>query len=176
MKFTAALLALAAAIAAPLASAQCTGANALILGNLTIASTTKRTSVNGGARIVQRFTVKNAGPNSAVVGVGAPYDPLNTLIKGTAKVSGTKAVTLSAAAATTTAPILPQRVTSGPTTGITIPAGKTLKGTIVWKAPTCVNPSPSNFVFGPATVAIFADPLNCNKQATAATVCIVFRP
>lgn len=175
MKFTAALLALVAAIAAPLASAQCTGANALLLGNLTIASTTKRTSVKGGSRIVQTFTVKNSGPNAAVVGVGVPYDPATTFIKGNAKVPGSKAVALQAMPASAGPPALPQRVTSGPTNGISIPAGKTLKATVSWKAPACVTPSPTNFIFGPAVVAIFADPLNCNTMATPATVCFLIR-
>lgn len=170
MKFTAVLVALVAAVAAPLASAQCSASNQLLLGNLTITSTIKRTSVKGGARIVQSITVKNNNAASVVVGVGSAYNTNNTVAKGTARVKGTKTITLQVLPATSGPPALPARVTSGPTTGITIPTGQTLKATIVYKAPKCVNPSPTNFAFGPAAVALFADPTNCIKTANAITV------
>ena len=165
MKFTAALLALVAAIAAPLASAQCNAANTLLLGNLTIASKPiKRTSVNGGARIVQTFTVKNAGPNAAVVRLtqDTTLAPA-TLIKGTAKVAGSRAAPLTQPAGT---------VTSSTATGITIPAKKTLKATVAWKTPRCVNPSPSTFTVGIPTVHIFSEQ-SCLKRPSGATATTV---
>lgn len=126
--------------------------------------------MNGGARIVQSIIVKNANAAPVLVGMGTGYDDANTVIKGTAKVPGSKARTLQMLPATSGPPAMPTRVSTGPTAGVTIPAGKTLKATIAYKAPTCVSPSPKNFAFGPAAVAIFADPANCFKTANPITV------
>ena len=99
MKLTAALLALTA----PVATAAnivppppvCTGASPLILGNLTFASSIKRTSVMDGQRIVETMTVENNNAAATSVYVTAPYpDTANTLIRGSAKAPGRKAVAL----------------------------------------------------------------------------------
>lgn len=79
MKITAVLVALAAAIAAPLAAAQCIAANQALLDKLTITSTIKKTAVNGGARIVQSIIVKNANAAPVLVGMGTGYDDAKTL-------------------------------------------------------------------------------------------------
>lgn len=156
MKFTAALLALAAAVAAPLASAQCTGTNLLTIGNLTVASTIKRTSVKGGARIMQTITVKNNNAATTSIKLETPFNTDNELIKGRAKAPGSPTVTLSG----TTSP-----VTSG-TTELKIPSGKTLKATIAYRAKRCPSPSPKDYLFGPAVASLTSDN-TCTKASSA---------
>ena len=57
-------------------------------------------------------------------------------------------------------------ITSSTTVGIAIPAGKTLKATIAYKAPRCpMGTSPAAFDFGPALAHLFADQ-NCFEPSS----------
>jgi hypothetical protein len=170
MKFTAALLALAAAIAAPLASAapDCsTLAKNYVLGNLTVSNTIKRTSVKGGARITQTIKITNNGASDAAdIGVATLYNADNTFVRGNAKMPRSKAVALNAATS-------PADLVSSGSTKITIPAGKTLKATIFYKAKACPATSPKEYDFGEAAAFIVGDTngiFRCNKDADAVTV------
>lgn len=145
MKFTALALALVAAAVAPLASAQpqstCqddpTGANALLLGNLTITASIKRTSVKGGSRIVQTISIRNNNAAATRVRLLTAYNQVNTLIKGTARAPGSKAVRLVSSTVPSGGEGGPIPVITTPLSGalpdaISIPSGKTLKATGKW--------------------------------------------
>jgi hypothetical protein len=156
MKFTAALLALAAAIAAPLAAAQtCTTAtNVGLLGNLTATSTIKKTTVTGGHRIVQSITIKN---NAAAAAGGlsftTAFDADETFLKGNARIWGSAKPTVTASGTLVSSSVF------------SIPAGKMLKATVVWKAkncPTIANPR----LFGLLTV----------KATDANAACVITKP
>ena len=116
---------------------------------LTVTRSIKRTAVNGGSRIVQTITAKNTATTAATgLWLATPYDATNTLLKGTAKPPGSSAVALKQFAGP------PNVVSSGYTALITIPAGKTLKATIVFKAPNCIvgAATTATYAFGPAAV------------------------
>jgi hypothetical protein len=155
MKFTAALVALAAALAAPLAAADCTTANDAVLDKLDITSTIKRTKVNGGGRIVQTIKVKNTATTDAEgLKLWSFYnDDDNELIKGTARVPGAKAMAIKPDGSL---PPLGLAVSSGATT-FTLKAGKTLKATIAWKADRCPDADDNVFKWGPGAISIPTD-------------------
>lgn len=161
MKFTAALLALAAAVAAPLASAQCTGTNGAVIGNLTVTSSIKRTTVNGGSRIVQTVNIKNGGTSSAGnLKLSSTYAGTNNAyLKGSAKVSGASRVALTKETGL---------VASSGTTAITVPAGKTLKATLTWKADRCpsTTANANQFVWAAPVVSILNE-AGCNKASSS---------
>lgn len=188
MKITFALSALAAVAFAPFAAAQITcgtAGNAQILGNLTSTSTIKRvrmqpkqsphhtswhpthnsrihalpppcaqTTVTGGHRIVQSVTIKN---NAATTANGlqffSNYDADQTFLKGTAKIFGSSKPVITANATQVTSSVF------------ALPAGKTLKATLVYKAkncPTLVQPRP----LGNLVVTIPADSLTSTTCRT----------
>lgn len=169
MKYTAILVALAAAVAAPLAAAQtncATASNVGVLGNLTVSSSTKRMSVTGGHRIVQTITVKNGASSTASgLKLTTPYQGSdNTYLKGYGRIPGTGKITLSKDSGALT-------VSSG-STAFSIPAGKTLKATLTWRSVRCTT---ADFNFGPPTINIPADTnAACSKTyGTATTVCLI---
>jgi hypothetical protein len=130
MKLIAALVALAAAVAAPLASADpvCdTASNELVLGNLTATSTIRKTTVIGGSRIVQKIAIKNnAGAAAQNLTFASDFDDeYVTFVKGNARILGSKKPTISAEDTTVSS------------STFSIPAGKTLKATIMYKAVRC---------------------------------------
>lgn len=181
MKYTAALVVLVAAVAAPLASAQtlppsqCQTSPALVadrwvLGNLTITGSIKRTSVKGGSRIVQTFAVRNNNAAATNVVVASPvWNATISLIKGRAKAPGSKAVTLS----TTAVSGVPVIAATPVPTPIAIPSGKTLKVTITYRAVRC--PGTGVYLLGPGVVGVGTDPTACWKSTSATnlptTVC-----
>jgi hypothetical protein len=164
MKITAALCAVAAVAFAPLASAQIicnTAGNAAILGNLTSTSTIKRTTVTGGHRIVQSVTIKNTGAATATgLSFSSNYDSDETFIKGNAKIFGSAKPVITANATQVTSSVF------------SIPVGKTLKATLVYKAkncPTLAQPRP----LGNLVVTIPADSLTsttCRATKAATNV------
>lgn len=144
-------------------------ADALIRDNLIVTSTIKKTSVKGGARIVEVIKVKNNNPTT-VSGLTllSPYNPANALIKGSAKAPGSSPVNLVAGAFQGL-----NVITSGATT-LSIPSRKTLKATIAWRAISCPEQSPQVYDFGPA-IAVISVPGSdiCLQQSssTPAQVC-----
>lgn len=167
MKFTAALFALVGvAIMAPLASAQVvcgTATNAPILGNLTATSTIKKTSVRGGHRIVQSVTIKNNGATSATgLQFRSNFDSDETFLKGNARIFGSSKPTVTASGTVVSSSVF------------SIPAGKTLKATITYRAircPTLTQPR----TLGNLVVTIPADSLTATtcqitKSGTSVTI------
>ena len=131
MKISAAFAAVAAVALAPLAAAQtCTSAtNQGYLENLTATSTIKRTTVNGGSRVVQTITVKNTGMTTAM-GLNLLTTPFADLplIKGrVAGVHSSPKPTVSYNSGTGFAT----------STAFDLPAGKQLKATFAYKAAKC---------------------------------------
>ena len=114
---------------------------------------------------MQRVTIKNLNADSVTVRLTSFYNnSAATLIKGSAKVWGTKAVALTSVADPEGG--VAATITSSTTVGIAIPAGKTLKATIAYKAPRCpTGTSPAAFDFGPALAHLFADQ-NCFEPSS----------
>ena len=144
-------------------------ADVLIRDNLIVTSTIKKTSVKGGARIVQVIKIKNNNPTT-VSGLTllSPYNPANALIKGSAKAPGSSPVSLVAGAFRGL-----NVITSGATT-LSIPSRKTLKATIAWRAISCPAQSPQAYDFGPAIAVISVSGSDiCLQQSssTPAQVC-----
>jgi hypothetical protein len=127
MRLTVALVALAAAVAAPLAAGQavCTvSANAAALNALTATSTIKRTTVKGGSRIVQQILIKNTATTAAAgLTFSTTFDADETFLKGKAHVIGGSKPTVTATG------------TAVASSTFSIPAGKTLKATVASKRP-----------------------------------------
>ena len=151
----AALVALVPAVWA--APAGCTTpANAAILNALTITNIVKRTTVNGGAKVVQTVTVQNTGAAVAngLVLSSTPLDPVLTFLKGNTKPRTT--VTAAGAAVTSTA--------------FNLAAGATLKATITYKSQRCPAATAAHAV--PIQVSVPADPtaVACFLAGPVATV------
>ncbi len=171
MKISSLIAAMAAVALAPLAAAQtpadcATPANKVLLDNMVITSSIKRTTVKGGSRIVQTISVRNNNPGAAAgLAVGTGFTPAAvSLIKGRARAPGGSKLELTrgTGAATNIVSTLPAT--------LSIPAGKTLKATIAFRAINCPPTGTGNNVFGwgPAAVAIPGDAAGIDCTLTSA--------
>ena len=108
----------------------------------------KRTTVNGGGRIVQTILVKNtANTKAPSVQLGSLYSgDDNRFLKGHAKTPGSARVKMVKDSSFNIIKFGDQAVT--------IPAGKTLKATLTWKAETCPPADANVFNWSPPFVGI----------------------
>ena len=164
MKISAALAAVAAVALAPLAAAQpntcSTQAQTDTLNALQVSHAVKRTTVNGGARVVHTIKVTNTA-STAASGLNLFTTPSTDmpLIKGrVAGIHSSPKPTVS----------YDSQAGTAASTAFTIPAGKTLKATFAYKAINCpaiANPHTLN-----TWVQLQAGGANCYIAPTAASV------